>query len=212
MKTIKKILNKKANHTSLIKRVIAYGIDWYLGAVIASLPLMVTYYMTHDHVRSIPNQLSLFDYPMNIIVSLLCFGAAFFYYVFIPYKYHGQTLGKKFLKLKIVNEDYSELSKKTLILRQVVMMMLIEGSIYASTATFHQLLRLYSGTVFTKIYTVAGLVLTLLSVILLVITKSHQAFHDLVCHTLVVDISTTEYKNQLIQFQKQKKRMKNCIS
>lgn len=38
MKTIKKIFHKQANHTSLIKRLIAYGIDWYLGSVLASLP------------------------------------------------------------------------------------------------------------------------------------------------------------------------------
>ena len=116
------------------------------------------------------------------------------------------------MKLKIVNEDYSALSKKTLVIRQVVMMMLVEGSIYASTATFHQLLRLLSGTTFTKIYTIVGLILTILSVVLLVLTKSHQSLHDLVCHTLVVDISSREYKNQLIQLQKEKKRMKNCIS
>ena len=91
-------------------------------------------------------------------------------------------------------------------------MMLVEGSIYASTATFHQLLQLYTGATVTKIYTMAGLVMTILSVVLLVLTKSHQSLHDLVCHTLVVDISTTEYKNQLIQLQKQKKRMKKCIS
>lgn len=212
MKTIKKIFHKQANHTSLIKRLIAYGIDWYLGSVLASLPLMVTYYMMHDHVKIIPNQITLFDYPMNIIVALLCFVVTFFYYVFIPYKYDGQTLGKKLLKLKIVNEDYSTLSKKTLLLRQVVMMMLVEGSIYASTATLHQLLQLYSGAAFTKIYTAVGLVITILSIVLLVITKSHQSLHDLVCHTLVVDTASTEYQNQLIQLQKQKKRMKNCIS
>ena len=61
MKTIKKIFHKQANHTSLIKRLIAYGIDWYLGSVLASLPVMVTYYMMHDHVKIIPNQRVLFD-------------------------------------------------------------------------------------------------------------------------------------------------------
>lgn len=179
--------------------------------IVLAVMSIVNYDMMHDHIIVIPNQIALFEYPVNIIVALLCFIVIFFYYVFIPYKYDGQTLGKKLMKLKIVNEDYSALSKKTLVIRQVVMMMLVEGSIYASTATFHQLLRLLSETTFTKIYTIVGLILTILSVALLVLTKSHQSLHDLVCHTLVVDISSREYKNQLIQFQKQKKRMNNCI-
>ena len=36
-----KLRNEPVNKTGYIKRIIAYGIDWYLGSVLSSLPLII---------------------------------------------------------------------------------------------------------------------------------------------------------------------------
>lgn len=206
---LERLINRKPNKTSLIKRAFAYGIDWYLGSVLASIPLILIYYMMHNSAKNIPNQLSLFHGPLVIVVALLCFTVTFLYYVMIPVHYHGATLGKRIVHLKIVNDDYTEISLKKLIIRQVVLMMFVEGSVYASTATFHQLLRIYFGTSLINIYTTAGLVITVASVVLMLFTKSHQSLHDLLCHTLVVDTGSQEYKNEMIDLSKKLKKQKH---
>ena len=38
-----KLRNEPVNKTGYIKRIIAYGIDWYLGSVLSSLPLILLY-------------------------------------------------------------------------------------------------------------------------------------------------------------------------
>lgn len=206
MKYLERLINRKPNKTSLIKRAFAYGIDWYLGSVLASIPLILTYYMMHNNAKNIPNQLSLFHGPLVIAVALLCFTVTFLYYVMIPVHYHGATLGKRIVHLKIVNDDYTEISLKKLIIRQVVLMMLVEGSVYATTATFHQLLRIYFDTSLINIYTTAGLIITVASVVLMLITKSHQSLHDLLCHTLVVDTGSPDYQNEMIDLSKKMKK------
>lgn len=210
MNFLERLINRKPNKTSLVKRAFAYGVDWYVGSVLASIPLITIYYMMHNKATNIPNQLSLFHGPLVIVIALLCFAVTFLYYVMIPVHYHGATLGKRIVHLKIVNDDYSEISLKKLVLRQVVMMMLIEGSVYATTATFHQLLRIYFDTSLVSIYTTAGLIITVASVLLTLITKSHQSLHDLICHTLVVDTGLEAYRNEMIDLSKRVKKQKQA--
>ena len=38
-----KLRNEPVNKTGYIKRIIAYGIDWYLGSVLSSLHLILLY-------------------------------------------------------------------------------------------------------------------------------------------------------------------------
>lgn len=55
-----KLRNESVNKTGYIKRIIAYGIDWYLGSVLSSLPLILLYMSLHKDAIYIPQQLSIF--------------------------------------------------------------------------------------------------------------------------------------------------------
>lgn len=201
-----KFRNEPVNKTGYIKRIIAYGIDWYLGSVLSSLPLILLYMSLHKDAVYIPQQLSIFKGYYQVIAGVLSLSVALVYYVVLPIIWKGQTLGKKLLGLKIVNDNYQEVNVKQLIIRQVIMIFLVEGSIYTCSNLLHQLVNVLTGYNIASIWNKVGLVFTILSGILVIILKSKKSLHDIVSHTLVVDIKSEDYKNMLLSIEKKNKK------
>lgn len=201
-----KLRNKPVNKTGYIKRIIAYGIDWYLGSVLSSLPLILLYMSLHKDAVYIPQQLSIFKGYYQVIAGVLSLSVAFVYYVVLPIIWKGQTVGKKLLGLKIVNDNYQEVNVKQLIIRQVIMIFLVEGSIYTCSNMLHQLVNVLTGYNIASIWNKVGLVITILSGILVIVLKSKKSLHDIVSHTLVVDIKSEDYKNMLLSIEKKNKK------
>jgi len=54
------------------------------------------------------------------LIFIVMYVGIYFYYVYFPMKFGGQTLGKKALKLHIVREDGQELTTKTLVVREMI--------------------------------------------------------------------------------------------
>lgn len=201
-----KLRNEPVNKTGYIKHIIAYGIDWYLGSVLSSLPLILLYMSLHKDAVYIPQQLSIFKGYYQVIAGVLSLSVAFVYYVVLPIIWKGQTVGKKLLGLKIVNDNYQEVNVKQLIIRQVIMIFLVEGSIYTCSNMFHQLVNVLTGYNIASIWNKVGLVITILSGILVIVLKSKKSLHDIVSHTLVVDIKSEDYKNMLLSIEKKNKK------
>ncbi|WP_423900876.1 RDD family protein [Eggerthia catenaformis] len=206
MGIIKKLRSSEPNKKTFIRRAIAYGIDWYIGSVLSSVPLIIIYMIIHPDAKIIPNRLSIFPYPLNIIVGIVCIFTAFIYYVLIPYKLKGQTIGKKITSLRIVNSDYSDVTLGKLIFRQFIMIMVIEGSIYATTSSMNQIISILTTPSVGNIVKMTGLVITVISILILLLTPSRQSLHDIICHTLVVNITIDTYHNALIQLDKKNKK------
>lgn len=105
-----------------------------------------------------------------------------------------------------MNDDYQEVNVKQLIIRQVIMIFLVEGSIYTCSNMFHQLVNALTGYNIASIWNKVGLVISILSGILVIILKSKKSLHDIVSHTLVVDIKSEDYKNMLLSIEKKNKK------
>ena len=56
------------NDIGWIRRILSYAFDWYIGGMIASLPVIVIYMMLHQDATYIPQNLSSF---MHLTISLL---------------------------------------------------------------------------------------------------------------------------------------------
>ena len=207
MKKLLELRNKEEkNDLSHIRRFIAYGIDWYLGGVIASLPVILIYMSLHSDATSIPQNLSIFHSPYNLIAGSLSFLVAVFYYVIVPaYLLKGQTLGKKLLKLKIVDDNYQDASAKQIIFRQLVMILLVEGSIYGSSNMLHQVINVATGFNFSSLYAYLGLTISAISALLVLILKSKRSLHDIVSHTKVVYLESNQY---VVSAKRMKKKLK----
>lgn len=105
-----------------------------------------------------------------------------------------------------MNDNYQEVNVKQLIIRQVIMIFLVEGSIYTCSNMFHQLVNVLTGYNIASIWNKVGLVITILSGILVIVLKSKKSLHDIVSHTLVVDIKSEDYKNMLLSIEKKNKK------
>lgn len=201
---IQQLKNEQKNETSYLKRFIAYGIDWYIGSVLASIPLIMLYMSLHEGATYIPQVLSIFEAPYDIIAGLLSLTVAFVYYVIVPcLVWQGQTLGKKLLSLKIVNDNFEDASVKQIFIRQAVMILLVEGSIYTASNMLHQVINVVTGYNFASLYAYIGIGISLFSAILVFVLKSKKSLHDIVLKTLVVDIKSNQYEFQ-------RKKNKKC--
>lgn len=99
------------NDIGWIRRILSYAFDWYIGGMIASLPVIVIYMMLHQDATYIPQNLSIFHAPYNVIAGSLSFIVASGYYVLVPmFVFKGQTLGKKIFHLKIIANNYDEVT------------------------------------------------------------------------------------------------------
>ncbi|MCD7839810.1 MAG: RDD family protein [Erysipelotrichaceae bacterium] len=209
---INKLKNEPKNDAGYIRRILAYAIDWYLGSVISSIPLILLYMSLHDDATYIPQLLSIFESPYDIIAGVLSFSTAILYYVGIPiFVWPGQTLGKKLLGLKIVSDDYEVASAKQIIIRELLMILIVEGSIYSNSNMLHQLITVITGYNFSSFYSYVGVVISLFSAILVIILKSKKSLHDIVAKTIVINIHSNQYQYQLKKNRKlKKKQLKNA--
>lgn len=204
-KYFSRLRNEQKNDSSYFKRFIAYIIDWYLGSVLSSLPLIILYMSLHDDATFVPQTLNIFEKPYDIFAGLLTIGVFIGYYAVIPaYVYCGQTIGKKLMKLKIVNNNYENVSAKQIFLRQVIIILFIEGSIYTTSHILYQLINIISGYNVLNICNYFGIFMTILSIGCIFLFKSKRALHDIIANTLVVDTTSNQYVWQ----QKNKKRLK----
>ena len=191
---ILKLKFDKPNNVGFFRRFISYMIDWYIGGILTSLPIILTYTaMNNGNIGIIEQNINIFEYPLNIIIGLASFMVAALYYVYVPmFINNGQTLGKKIMKLRIVNNDYTQASKKQLFIRQFVIILLLEGSLYTSSNMLHQVLNEVTGANIVSIYNTIGIAITALSALLVVIFKSRRALHDIITSTRVVAENSIE--------------------
>ncbi|MBM6859681.1 RDD family protein [Clostridium saudiense] len=191
---ILKLKLDKPNNIGFFRRFISYMLDWYIGGILTSLPLILTYTMMNsNNITTIEQNINIFQYPLNIIIGLTSFMVAAFYYVFVPmYIYDGQTLGKKMLKLRIVNNDYITASRKQIFIRQFVIILLLEGSLYTSSNMLHQVLNEVTGANVVSIYNTIGVAITVFSALLVIIFKSRRALHDIISNTRVITEKSIE--------------------
>ena len=171
----------------MTKRFVAYLLDWYLGAMVTSLPIGIVSQKIYGNM--LHQNLLTFQRPYGLICGVLGFICALLYYIVVPLgKNKGQTLGKRMMKLKIVKENGQDVDIKTMLLRQLVGIILVEGSLYTATAILHQIVQLSTGFRIVVPLMIFGLVIGIASALLVAFHPKHSAFHDLIAKTKVVEV------------------------
>ncbi|WP_165443720.1 RDD family protein [Olsenella sp. Marseille-P4559] len=173
-------------------RIGAYAIDWTASGVLIGLPEVVVFNVvsgTHDMFSDV-YVFSAMGLPVfwAYLCAFLSLAVFLFYYVWVPLKiYPGQTLGKHACHLRIARCDGSELSVKTLFIRQVLGLLLIESSATIMGSYLRQALTLASGFYVDGILAYAGSILLMISAVMVVAIRGQRAIHDYLAGTCVVE-------------------------
>lgn len=191
-----KQVRKSVNTSKLIdscevptwKRFAAYMVDWYLGSIFTSLP-MVMIYMKATNTQDLNT--NLFQYPKEyaLLSGMLGLLFALFYYTIVPLMiWKGQTLGKRWCHFKIVKMNGDAARGKEIFLRQVIGIFLLEGALIFPSKLIREIISLLSNINFITPLLYAGIAFSVLSAIFVVFKKDHRAIHDVISQTKVMCI------------------------
>lgn len=172
------------------RRLLAYVIDWYVGGVLIALPITMKA-MEIDPLSEIAaHKLNMFSTAEGLSIGAMSIFIGLLFYLFVPALiWDGQTLGKKITKLKIVSKDGSKATYSQLVMRQVVGIILIEGTLYNVSNMIHQFISLLSGYNLVPILGQIAVVFTIVSVFYSFFNPQNQALHDLISKTKVEKIA-----------------------
>ena len=174
---------KEFQPAGLGRRFAAYLVDWYLGALATALPVSVVSMKLFGTVQN--QNLLTFYPPYGLIAGALGLFAAVIYYVAVPVLlWPGQTPGKRWLKIKIVDQDGGDAGAGQLFLRQLVGMIILEGSLVSASTIWHQMFTIATGINVVNVLMYAGMAVSLVSVVL-VLAGRHRAIHDRIGGTAV---------------------------
>lgn len=197
------ILDQRLCRVNQSKRMMAYLIDWFLGALCMMLPLCLSWmFMTHDldNMTNV-NVFKLADASNDgqaLLVGTVGLLFALFYYLWIPYKvYPGQTVGKRTMGIQIVKTDGSKLTFKDLFLRQIVGLLILEGVAFNPSRLWQDMLSLSTGLNFSGYLLYASIIITVISGILSMMAPSKRMIHDYLANTVEKEIPLKR-KDQMI--------------
>ncbi|WP_416325071.1 RDD family protein [[Eubacterium] hominis] len=186
------------------KRFFAYVIDWFLGSLCTMLPMCLMWMMmTHDlETMSSVNVFILaskFGYTQAYLGGALSIVFALFYYVIVPWKiYPGQTVGKRTMGFKVVKLDGSDVDLKTLIIREILGIMIIEGALYNVSGIIHSMISLMLNLYLVQWLLYIGLAISVVSAFLALKMSSQRMIHDYLAKTKVIEYTDQNAVDQRI--------------
>lgn len=181
-------LDHTPSDVSNSKRMFAYIIDWYVGSLFMTLPLVFLYSKLTGTTEMTQ---TLYAFPGNYgyVAGGLALLFGLLYYVFIPLKvWKGQTPGKRMMGFKIVKDDNSDVDFITLFKREVIFIFLFECSMYSASSYFHQILSMLAGYDLVTILMYIGIVITVASGALVLKFDARKMFHDYFAKTRVINV------------------------
>lgn len=188
------------------KRLAAYTIDTFIISIIISI---VTFSFSYDKLNKIENNMIkvsdsytegkidteeylskykdyMYDYQNSSkIISGITIVLYIGYFIVFQYLNKGQTIGKKIMKIKIVNKDKKELSLKSIIIRSLLITEIIP-MIFGVL-----LLPLLSKGIYSFVYLLLAALLEIFMIItamFIIYRQDHLSLHDMIAKTNVVDI------------------------
>ena len=180
----------KKSSVNSFYRGVAYLIDWYVATMFAGIPIVLIGSIV-NHTTSVSQDLSKIPAPYNILVALLAIVFYLGYFVILElYVYKGQTFGKRIMKLKVVKDDGNDVDFKSILLREGLGVMIIEGYLANSSSYLRQIIQLFTDVNIMDISVYLFGIISAISILMGVASPSRKMIHDHIAKTHI--ISTKE--------------------
>lgn len=112
----------------MLRRLIAYFIDWYLAFVVMNTMLVAAAYLLTGTMYAGSLPLTAFEPGAQLSLLVMLAGFEVLFYSIVPrFVWPGQTVGKRLMHLRMIAVDGGRLSLPRLMLRDLVGIVLIEG-------------------------------------------------------------------------------------
>lgn len=189
-----KLVEMNDSTVNNFKRLFAYVIDWYAASMLAGIPVVLTYSIFFKDLEITQNIMKL-PQPYGVISGILAILIYLAYFVLVPLKiYPGQTFAKKMMDIKVVKEDGSDVDFMTLLKREAIGVMIVEGYIAASSSYLHQIINIFVGTDLNQYFVYVFGIITALSVLWACASPKRKMFHDYIANTRLIIYKEEENK------------------
>ena len=176
----------KKSSVNSFYRGVAYLIDWYVATMFAGIPIVLIGSIV-NHTTSVSQDLSKIPAPYNILVALLAIVFYLGYFVILElYVYKGQTFGKRIMKLKVVKNDESDVDFKTILMREGLGIMIVEGYIANSSSYLRQLIQIVTGIPIMDMAVYVFGIISAVSILMGMASPSRKMIHDRIANTHIM--------------------------
>lgn len=180
---------KKVNVNNF-SRVVAYIIDWYIATMVSSIPIVIITSMV-NHTTVITQELNKLPLIWGVITGVLAIIFYLGYYFVLELKvYKGQTFGKRIMKLKVVKDDGNDVDFKSILLREGLGVMIIEGYLANSSSYLRQIIQLFTEVNIMDMSVYLFGIISAISILMGIASPSCKMIHDHIAKTHI--ISTKE--------------------
>lgn len=185
---IKAGIQVKETKVNNFARVGAYMIDWYIASMIAGIPITLIASAVM-HSTTITQDLSKIQAPWGAICGILAIIFYLAYYVILElYVYKGQTFGKRIMKLKVVKDDGSDVDLKTILMREGLGVMIIEGYLANSSSYLRQVIQLYVDFNIMDMAVYLFGIISAISILMGMASYSRKMLHDRIAKTRIISV------------------------
>ena len=124
-------------------RFFAMVIDWYLTNMLAVIPITF-YFRGDDYLQPYMFELNEYSFQIGLLLGIYAIIIGIVYYVVIPsFVWKGQTLGKKLCKIQVIDQNANELTLQTILKRELLGAVILEGGIIITATYIRKLLPLF---------------------------------------------------------------------
>lgn len=169
-----------------IRRLIAYGIDWYMTSLLVMIPVALLYSIETGE-KALTIDISILSYTHMLLAFCIGFILCCWYLIYLPLK-TGQTIGKRVTEIKIIRLDHKELDIRTLVKREIVGAILIEGVMFTISTYFHQIVAEILHITYSHYIAYGFMVLLVVSIIIAIIKPEKRMIHDYIASTKVISM------------------------
>ncbi len=194
-------MSGKLQKVPLTKRFVAYIVDWFVGSLFISFPMVMFYLYKTNNIDNVSNVNidvinNEFGISITLIIGIISLLMGGIYYFIIPLKNKGKTLGKAAFDFKIVNKNGTDVSFKTLFLRQIVVYLFLEVYLLSMGPLLLHLIEISTNTNLS-FYFLITLIISIVSCLMVTFGKHRLAIHDRISKTRVVMVKNNKKDNRI---------------